>query len=114
MTSLANAVFNLLVVVKVCSPFAAQPRGEPTFVQRGTPGSARAEAERRRALALKALDQRLNAATAKAPQQSQAQGQQQATAGPSVQPQPTAGGEQAILGETNYVPETENEKSVGH
>lgn len=99
-------MFNVLVSLKVCAPFsAAAARGEPTFVQRGTPGSARAEAERRRALALKALDQRLNAATAKAPQQN--------TAGPSVQVQPTASTEQPMLGETSYVPDREDEKN-GH
>lgn len=101
--TVANQVFNILVSVKICTPFSAQPRGEPSFVQRGTPGSARAEAERRRALALKALDQRLNAATAKAPAQ--------ASAGPSVQVQPVASDQQ--LGETSYVPEREDDKS-GH
>lgn len=90
------------MLVKICTPFSAQPRGEPSFVQRGTPGSARAEAERRRALALKALDQRLNAVTAKAPVQ--------ASAGPSVQVQPVASDQQ--LGETSYVPEREDEKSA--
>lgn len=78
-------------------------------MQRGTPGTARAEAERRRALALKALDQRLHAASAKvAPP---------APIGPSVQVQPQPSTQTAMtsqptsmLGETNYVPEREDDK----
>lgn len=61
----ADQVFEAFVAMKLCSPFSqadmTAARGE-NFVQRGTPGSARAEAERRRAIALKALDQRLHAA----------------------------------------------------
>jgi hypothetical protein len=77
-------------------------------MQRGTPGSARAEAERRRALALKALDQRLHAATAS----SKTQPSQPTQVGPSVQVQPHANIEtpSAMLGETSYVPDREDEK----
>ena len=76
-SALADSVFALLVVLKICTPFSnedielgnqqASARGEvlPTSHQgasrRG--GSKREEAERRRALALKALDQRLQAAS---------------------------------------------------
>ena len=72
----------------------------------GAPGGARAEAERRRALALKALDQRLHAATAGA----KAQVPPSVPAGPSVQIQPQPS-QPAMLGETNYVPERDEEKS---
>lgn len=109
--SFANQVYTILVTFKICTPFSAAnvsaSRGE-TFMQRGTPGSARAEAERRRALALKALDQRLHAATA---------GTSKAPSPPSVagssiqlQPQPNVQAPAAMLGETNYVPENESEK----
>jgi hypothetical protein len=72
----------------------------------GAPGGARAEAERRRALALKALDQRLHAATAGAKQHAPPP----APAGPSVQIQPQPS-QPTMLGETNYVPDREEEKS---
>ncbi|KAI9799244.1 MAG: hypothetical protein M1833_004122 [Piccolia ochrophora] len=86
----SDAVYNVLVSVKVCTPFTeedvdvgntqAAARGEgglPSLLSRGgagqaAPGSARAEAERRRALALKALDQRLHAATSRAQPPAQA------------------------------------------
>ena len=76
----ANSVFDVLVALKVCHSFSAadveignaraEARGD-TFMGGADgllgrtagapmPGSARAEAERRRALALKALDQRMH------------------------------------------------------
>jgi len=61
----ADQVFEVMVAMRLCTPFSqadmSAARGE-NFLQRGTPGSARAEAERRRAIALRALDQRLHAA----------------------------------------------------
>ena len=79
--AVCNQVFDLLCTVKLCTPFSdeavamsnehAAARGEgslPTFVKqpRGMKGmSKREEAERRRALALRALDQRLNNATSR-------------------------------------------------
>lgn len=110
LASFSDAVFNTLVAIKICTPFSAADvsasRGESSFIQqRGTPGGARAEAERRRALALKALDQRLHAATAK-------NVSPPAPTGPSVATQPQPGTQTAMtsqpsgmLGETNYVPE---------
>lgn len=79
-------------------------------MQRGTPGSARAEAERRRALALKALDQRLHAATAGS---AKSHPPPPPAAGPSVQiqPQPNVQTPSAMLGETTYVPEREGENN---
>lgn len=106
----SNQVFDILVSLKVCTPFspADQPltRGESAFTQRGAPGSARAEAERRRALALKALDQRLHAATAG----SKPQAPPPATTGPSIQIQPQPNND-TMLGETSYVPDREDDKN---
>lgn len=71
-------------------------------MSRTTQGSSRAETERRRALALKALDQRLNAATtvAKAPQPpTMAQGNV-STQPSASQPAMTAPGN--MLEETSY------------
>jgi hypothetical protein len=112
----SNQIFNILVAFKICTPFSpsdiSASRGE-TIVQRGTPGGARAEAERRRALALKALDQRLHAATAVP---SKPKPQPTTTAGPSVQvqPQPNVETPAAMLGETSYVPERDEEDKTAH
>lgn len=84
-------------------------------MQRSAPGSTRAETERRRALALKALDQRLHAAsagpgaTAKTPQPA-------STVATDITTQPKPSTQTAmmsqpssILGETSYVPDTESD-----
>jgi hypothetical protein len=108
---ISDQIYTVLVSLKICTPFSAADvsasRGE-TIVQRGTPGTARAEAERRRALALKALDQRLHAATA-APSKSKPP---PPTTGPSVQvqPQPNIQTPGTMLGETNYVPDHDGDK----
>jgi hypothetical protein len=118
----SNVVYNILVTAHVCTPFSAADvsasRGE-SFVQRSAPGSTRAETERRRALALKALDQRLHAAsagagpTAKTPQPA-------STVATDITTQPkmstqTAMTSQAstMLGETSYVPDTESDGQKG-
>lgn len=78
--ALADGIYDMLVSLKVCTPFSAEEiessneqanaRGEgglPSLMNpsgRRGGGGKREEAERRRALALKALDQRLQAATA--------------------------------------------------
>ncbi|KAF1808829.1 DUF1751-domain-containing protein [Eremomyces bilateralis CBS 781.70] len=80
--AVADPLYELLVSVRVCAPFSAediemgneqaQARADgglpglmnPNGVGRAGMGARREEAERRRALALKALDQRLNAAVA--------------------------------------------------
>lgn len=75
---LCDQIYNTLIAIKVCTPFSdeaievgneqASARAEgglPTLTtggRGGRIGGRREEAERRRALALKALDQRLNAA----------------------------------------------------
>jgi membrane associated rhomboid family serine protease len=72
-----DGIYETLVALRVCTPFsnaaiqsgnedaAARAEGLPGILESGHGGGGRrAEAERRRALALKALDQRLNAAAA--------------------------------------------------
>lgn len=119
----ADQIFNVLVAVRLCTPFSqadvSAARGD-SFLQRGVPGSARAEAERRRALALKALDQRLHAATANVATRAASHAvngppQQPPPAvatGPKVETQPQPGTQTAmtsqpagLLGETNYSPD---------
>ena len=121
----SSQIFDVLVAMRLCTPFSAADisvaRGDNSFVQRGVPGSARAEAERRRALALKALDQRLHAATAQSGSRAQggptppaAQPPAPSATGPTVQTQPQAAGQATMtapggtmLGETNYNPDAE-------
>ena len=111
----STQVFDVLVAMRVCTPFSqadvSAARGDISL-QRGVPGSTRAETERRRALALKALDQRLHAAT-RTPSQPPSQ-----PSGPTVQTQPQASTQTAMtsqstsmLGETNYVPDQDGEKN---
>ncbi|KAB5586027.1 eukaryotic integral membrane protein-domain-containing protein [Coniochaeta sp. 2T2.1] len=126
--ALGSAVFDALVAVRICTPFAEGGYQQQQSQQHlRVPGGARAEAERRRALALKALDQRLHAATASrggqasstppaaAPVSSQSATPAPTTTGPTVQTQPTpvtqtammsqpAGG---MLGETSYNPDSD-------
>ncbi|KAK3215009.1 hypothetical protein GRF29_19g1961739 [Pseudopithomyces chartarum] len=80
--TIADQVYNTLVSLKVCTPFSTEDidagneqasarveGGLPSIMnpnsRGGKAGQTRAEAERRRALALKALDQRLHAATSR-------------------------------------------------
>lgn len=101
LSPVCDAVYGLLVQIKLCSPFAdrdvqsatqnaaarsqgAADGGLPGIMQGG---GRRAEAERRRALALRALDQRLNAAAA---------GRESTTA--TAAPQSSAGGDAAESG----------------
>ncbi|KAL1884388.1 hypothetical protein VTK73DRAFT_82 [Phialemonium thermophilum] len=127
--SISEQVFNVLVTMRLCVPFSAADvsaaRGD-NFLQRSVPGGARAEAERRRALALKALDQRLHAATANAATRAQqaptpptVQPPAPSATGPTVQTQPQAQPETAMtsqpsgaLGETRYSPDHDAGKEV--
>jgi hypothetical protein len=71
---ICDSVFDALVQLKLCTPFsdsavetatenaASRSEGGLPSLMNQSGGGKRAEAERRRALALKALDQRLNAA----------------------------------------------------
>ncbi|KAI0998240.1 hypothetical protein K3495_g9955 [Podosphaera aphanis] len=113
-TNLSNKMYMILVRLRICTPYStaddSASRGD-LYMQRGTPGSARAEAERRRALALKALDQRLHAASAS---HSKNHNVPLTTVGPriQVQPQPNKQASNVLLGETNYVPESEEEEAL--
>lgn len=105
--AVSQAIYNILITLRICTPFSAEDvatgneqasaRGEaglPSLLNgagRGGRGMGkREEAERRRALALKALDQRLHAASANKAQQP---------------PAPTVVPGQSMLGETNYTPD---------
>ena len=119
----ADQVFDVLVAMRLCTPFSHSDmsiaRGERPL-QRGQPGGARAEAERRRALALKALDQRLNAATNSdgvggGPSSSQPPTQ---PSGPTVYAQPQTSTQTAMtsqpepmLGETKFEPDHDEDAS---
>lgn len=118
--AVSDQVFNVLVAMKVCTPFsqadlsAAQGNN---YISRGAPGGVRAEAERRRALALKALDQRLHAATG--PPRSHSQPPSH-TSGPTVMTQPQTSTQTAmtsepttLLGETSYVPDQDHHDKDG-
>lgn len=117
----ADQIYTLLVASKILTPFSEDEiasgnqqvlaRGEaglPTLLssQRANArGSAkREEAERRRALALKALDQRLQTASAgrgpTGPSTLGEQSQQRSTS-----PNPSASAGQGMLGETTYNPD---------
>ena len=102
-----SKIFDLLCTIRLCTPFSdeaiasgneqAAARGEAglphlTSQGRGSRGK-REEAERRRALALKALDQRLNAASSRP-----------APAMPITAASASGQGSEA-LGRTDYVPE---------
>ncbi|AEO71514.1 uncharacterized protein THITE_2123979 [Thermothielavioides terrestris NRRL 8126] len=133
-SAISTQVFNVLVAMRLCVPFspadisAARGDHHHGFSHRGAPGSARAEAERRRALALRALDQRLHAATANAAARAQSAPVPPAVAppvptatGPTVQNQPQvtppnamtaqAAGGSGLLGETNYNPDADSNGS---
>ncbi|RDA94802.1 hypothetical protein CP533_4248 [Ophiocordyceps camponoti-saundersi (nom. inval.)] len=122
--TLSDHVFDFLVAMRLCTPFSHADvfaaRGD-RYMQRSTPGSARAEAERRRAIALKALDQRLNAASSSSsssgsrPPQPAQPAPVQAT-GPTVQTQPQPSTQNAMtsqpepmLGETKFEPDHDEE-----
>ncbi|KAL6239094.1 hypothetical protein BDW75DRAFT_199580 [Aspergillus navahoensis] len=113
----SDAIYSFLVSLKICTPFSAEEiaSGNQQALARGEAGlpnllsnrggrsmAKREEAERRRAIALKALDQRLQAAvagrahpgaSASSPNQPPTQ-----TATPSVPGQ-------TMLGETSYTPD---------
>lgn len=82
--AVTDRIYVIFVTIGVLKPFSEQAietsnvqasaRGEaglPSLLNQGKRGGKREEAERRRALALKALDQRLQAATAERQHQSQ-------------------------------------------
>jgi len=108
LAALTDGLYNTLVSLGACTPFSEQDidagneqasaraeGGLPSIMnpnsRGGRGGATRAEAERRRALALKALDQRLHAAAARGP----------TTAAPAA---PSSSGP-SMLGETSYEPD---------
>ncbi|KAK2600171.1 hypothetical protein QQS21_005116 [Conoideocrella luteorostrata] len=114
--ALSDKIFEILVAIRLCTPFshADMARGDRAL-QRGTPGTARAEAERRRAIALKALDQRLSAASAGPASRGPPPVQ---PSGPTVQTQPQLNTHTAmaskpgdVLGETKFEPDHDDGKN---
>lgn len=113
----ADQIYKVLVAVRILTPFSDDDiasgnqqvlaRGEaglPTLLSNQRAGSRgkREEAERRRALALKALDQRLQAAAGRPQAGPSTLGE------PSSQPRPTSPSVptgQSMLGETSYNPD---------
>lgn len=124
--AITEPIFNVLVAMRLCTPFSqadiSAAQGS-SFIQRTAHGGVRAEAERRRALALKVLDQRLHAATAGSSSSSSAPRNQSQPpvqpSGPTIQTQPHPNTQAAmtsqpttVLGETNYNPDHDHsEKS---
>ncbi|KAF4963724.1 hypothetical protein FSARC_8294 [Fusarium sarcochroum] len=120
--AIADQIFLVLVAMRVCTPFSqgdssSSSSRNDTRIQRNAPGGARAEAERRRAIALRALDQRLHAATGNQPAQKPAQTPNRPT-GPTVQSQPQPATQTAMtsspgpmLGETKFEPDQDDAKS---
>ncbi len=113
--AVADQIFEVMVAMRLCTPFSqadmSAARGE-NFLQRGTPGSARAEAERRRAIALRALDQRLHAANTNPTGRVSPQGQAHAAA--SSQPKAktqtaTTSQPGQMLGETKFEPDHDDD-----
>ncbi|KAI0161548.1 eukaryotic integral membrane protein-domain-containing protein [Xylariaceae sp. FL1272] len=111
----SEQIFSVLVAMHVCTPFsqadvsAAQSNN---FIPRSAPGGVRAEAERRRALALKVLDQRLQTATTGGPGSRSQSTPPVQTSGPTIQTQPQPNAQtamtsqpEAMLGETHYDPD---------
>ncbi|KAL4933999.1 rhomboid family protein [Aspergillus undulatus] len=109
----SDMIYSVLVSLKVCTPFSAEEiaSGNQQALARGEAGlpsllsnrggrsmAKREEAERRRAVALKALDQRLQAAVAARVQPSSSSPNPTQTATPSVPGQ-------TMLGETSYIPD---------
>lgn len=115
----ADQVFNVLVSMRICTPFSqadiSAAQGN-TFHQRPAPGGVRAEAERRRALALKVLDQRLHAATgagSSAPRPQPIPPTQPSNSTVQTQSQPNVQAAMTsepgtMLGETHYNPDHDN------
>lgn len=115
--AIADQIFLVMVAMRLCTPFTpADASRNDSRIQRTAPGGARAEAERRRAIALRALDQRLHAATSNQPAQKPARTNR--PTGPTVQSQPQPATQTAMtsspgpmLGETKFEPDHDDAKS---
>jgi hypothetical protein len=115
----SDQVYTLLVSLKICTPFSDEDvaSGNEQVLARGEAGlpsllnnrgggrgmGRREEAERRRALALKALDHRLQAAAAGRAQSQPASNEQPPN--PTQTATPTVAEGQGMLGGTNYTPD---------
>ncbi|KAF9321586.1 hypothetical protein BG003_000902 [Podila horticola] len=113
--TLSNIIFGILVRLKVCSPLGfgntlsndlENPQMSGMILPLSQPASLRAEAERRRALALKALDMRLHAAA----------GNSASLPGLSRQtflgPTPSASGIPSIPSTSTHTPSNNSENDV--
>ncbi|KAM0090453.1 hypothetical protein ACP6JD_006170 [Aspergillus fumigatus] len=118
----SDQIYTLLVALKICTPFSEEDiaSGNQQVLARGEAGlpsllsnqrgggirgiGKREEAERRRALALKALDQRLQAAAA-GRVQSQSSTLSQPGSSHAHHATPTVSTGQNMLGETSYTPD---------
>ena len=119
--AVSGQIYNVLVSLKVCTPFSQEDiasgnqqvlaRGEaglPTVLNSHRVGRIQAnngkreEAERRRTLALKALDQRLQAAAAAGRPQAHPPS---SSAQPPTQTATPASAQSSMLGETSYTPD---------
>ncbi|KAF4987198.1 hypothetical protein FDECE_15554 [Fusarium decemcellulare] len=116
--TVSDQIFQVMVAMRVCTPFSqGDASRNDNLIHRNAPGGARAEAERRRAIALRALDQRLHAATANQATRASSQPPARPT-GPTVQSQPQPATQTAMtsqpntmLGETNFEPDHDDAKS---
>ncbi|KAF3490544.1 uncharacterized protein GIQ15_00061 [Arthroderma uncinatum] len=122
-TFVSDHIFALLVAIRICTPFSAEDvasgneqalaRGEaglPSLLNNNVRGPLRSgkreEAERRRALALKALDQRLQAASSnKGPQPPVAPSAQSSQTPATAPTAPAVSAGETMLGETSYTPD---------
>ncbi|RSM18861.1 hypothetical protein CDV31_002379 [Fusarium ambrosium] len=117
--TVADQIFLVLVAMRVCTPFSqGEASRNDSRIHRNAPGGARAEAERRRAIALRALDQRLHAATANQAATRPATQPPNRPSGPTVQSQPQPATQTAMtsspgpmLGETKFEPDHDDSKS---
>lgn len=133
MGALCDKVYDLLVTLRICTPFSAadiesgnasasarSEGGLPNIMNprgsRGWQGGRREEAERRRALALKALDQRLNAVGGRGPVAHAPQPPPAAVIAPSPQLKAQASSSSPAppseLGETQYEPDRDDGKRL--
>jgi membrane associated rhomboid family serine protease len=119
----SDQIYMILVALKICTPFSEEDiaSGNQQVLARGEAGlpsllsnqrgggmrgiGKREEAERRRALALKALDQRLQAAAAAGRAQPQSSTLNQAGPSHAHPATPTVSTGQSMLGETSYTPD---------
>lgn len=126
--AVCDRIYDALVAMRVCTPFSADDietgnvqaaarseGGLPSIMNprggRGWAGGRREEAERRRAVALKALDQRLSAAGGRTPGPAPQPPPAAVVAPSSSGPGPSSFSGPSVLGETQYEPDREEPSS---